>query len=112
MPAFLSIRIDVFNWNAYRQYSDQEFERKHWYEKAGHEYMHSKDAVMRAMVAEKKARKLEEEKEAKAKQRRIDSQLKGLTGAEREQVQNTFFHIYCIILLTICSYGVGSSCNS
>ena len=43
-----------------KQYEMQEFELKKWYRQLGIDYMHSKDAKMRAMIAAKKAKKLED----------------------------------------------------
>jgi hypothetical protein len=67
-----------------RQYTDQEETRKKYFIDAGIAYMRSKDADQAANARKKREDFQKAEQEAKAKERRIESQLKGLSGEERE----------------------------
>jgi hypothetical protein len=88
-----------------RQYTDQAWALKKSFEEAGVAYLRSKDANQAAIVKRKREEKAAFEKEAKAKERRIESQLKGLTGEEREaalrSVIRPLLYILCLSLSII-----------
>jgi len=80
-----------------RQYNDQELARKNYFVEAGIAYVRGKDAAQAAYMKKKREDAFQAERDAKAKDRRIESQLKGLSGEEREaalrQVNKSFYSL-------------------